>query len=84
MMAGGAKNVNAAKLFIRWLLGETDGQGEGYQPYLQSGAWSVRSDVQDDTGVNVQDLNLWQIDKTYLYEHYEDFLVFWESLLSER
>ena len=84
MMAGGAKNVNAAKLYTRWVLGEADGQGEGYRPYVQSGAWTVRSDVQDDTGVNAQDLNLWQIDKPYLYENYEPFLAVWESLLAER
>ena len=81
MMAGGAKNVNTAKLFIRWLLGEADGQGEGYQPYLQSGAWSVRSDVRDETGVRSEDLNLLYLDRVYLYENQESFLAFWEGLL---
>lgn len=42
MMVGGAPNVNSEKLFVRWLPGETDGQGEGYRPFLQQGAWSVR------------------------------------------
>ena len=81
MMVGGAKNVNTAKLFIRWLLGEADGQGAGYQPYLKSGAWSVRSDVRDDTGVRSGDLNLLNLDRVYLYDNQDAFLVFWEELL---
>jgi iron(III) transport system substrate-binding protein len=84
MMAGGAKNVNAAKLFVRWLLGETDGQGEGYKPYLQSGAWTVRNDVRDDTGVRIEDLNLWRLDRDYLYENQKNFLEFWEELIISR
>jgi iron(III) transport system substrate-binding protein len=80
MMAGGAKNVNAAKLFIRWLLGEANGQGEGYEPYLQSGAWSVRSDVRDDSGIRSEELNLLRMDAVYMYENYDKFLEFWESL----
>ena len=83
MMNGGAKNINAAKLFIRWLLGETDGQGQGYKPYLQSGAWSVRSDIRDGTGIKSEDLNLLYLDRAHLYENYESFLVFWESLFTE-
>jgi iron(III) transport system substrate-binding protein len=83
-IAGGAKNMNAAKLFIRWILGEADGQGEGYRPYLQSGAWSVRSDVEDDTGVRPQELNLLRLDKTYQYENHDAFLVFWEELIEAR
>ena len=81
MMAGGARNVNVAKLFIRWLLGEADGQGVGYQPYLQSGAWSVRSDVSDDTGIRSGDLNLLHLDRAFLYENYETFLAFWDEIL---
>jgi iron(III) transport system substrate-binding protein len=82
-VAGGAKNVNAAKLFIRWALGEADGQGEGYRPFLQSGAWSVRSDVQDDSGVKPDELSLLYSDRRYLYENYDGTIAFWESLLTE-
>jgi iron(III) transport system substrate-binding protein len=82
MMAGGAKNINAAKLFIRWLLGEADGLGEGYRPYLQSGAWTVRSDVRDETGDRVEDLNLLHLDRVYLYENQGPFIGFWEGLLN--
>ncbi len=84
MLAGGAPNINAAKLFVRWLLGEADGQGEGYKPYLQSGAWTVRKDVRDDTGVRIEELNLLAQDKTYQYDNQEAFLDFWEGLMARR
>ncbi len=83
MLAGGSKNVNAAKLFVRWVLGEADGKGEGYKPYIQSGAWSVRSDVRDDTDVRLEELDLLHLDRAYLYENYEGFLTFWEDVLAE-
>ncbi|MCL2060705.1 MAG: hypothetical protein FWH01_16900 [Oscillospiraceae bacterium] len=84
MLAGGARNINAAKLFIRWVLGEADGQGEGYRPYLLSGAWSVRSDVRDETGVRIDELNLLHPDSAYLYANQDTFLTFWEELLLSR
>ena len=84
MLAGGAKSINAAKLYIRWLFGEADGTGEGYKPYLQSGAWSVRSDVMDDTGVRLEDLDLLYVNKGYLYENYESILSFWKELIEKR
>ena len=84
MIAGGSKNINAAKLYIRWVLGETDGRGEGYKPYLQSGAWSVRNDVSDDTGVRTEELNLLSLDRSYMYENEESVLSFWEGLMKNR
>jgi iron(III) transport system substrate-binding protein len=84
MMTGGAKNVNAAKLFIRWVLGETDGTGEGYKPYLQSGAWSMRTDVASDAPVQPEDLELIYIDREYIYAHKDDISSLWEQLMIER
>ena len=84
MIAGGSKNINTAKLFVRWLLGEANGDGEGYKPYLKSGAWSVRSDVADDTGVRPDGLDLLYVSKSYLYESYDSTLSFWEELITGR
>jgi iron(III) transport system substrate-binding protein len=84
MMAGGAKNVNAAKLFIRWVLGETDGQGDGYKPYLQSGAWSMRSDVASETPIQQEGLELIYIDRAYIYNHKDEIAVLWEQLMAAR
>lgn len=68
-IAGGSRNVNGAKLFIRWLLGETDGTGEGLIPYRSEGTWSVRTDTPDGNAVPLNETTLiWQ-DKTYISEH---------------
>ncbi|MDR2931959.1 MAG: extracellular solute-binding protein, partial [Oscillospiraceae bacterium] len=82
MITGGAPNINTAKLFIRWMFGGTDGQGEGYKPYLLSGQWSVRSDVRDITDVRPEELNLLQLNKNYQYENQEAFLAFWAELMA--
>ena len=58
MIAGGSKNVNAAKLFIRYLLGEKDGTGEGYKPFQTVGTWSARTDVKDSNPVALEDISL--------------------------
>ena len=70
----GARNVNAAKLFIRWILGEADGKGEGYKPYFKSGAWSMRTDVADESIIPMESLKLWNLDSDYVYEHKEEML----------
>ncbi len=84
MLAGGGKNVNSAKLFIRWLLGEADGQGEGYKPYLQNGTWSVRSDVSSQTPVSLEEAGFWQIDKEYIVKNREAIDEFWLSLQPQK
>ena len=80
MIAGGAKNVSTAKLFIRWLLGEADGHGEGYKPFLQNGTWSVRSDVVSQTPFSLEDAGFWRIDKEFIGENRKDIEAFWLSL----
>ena len=67
MIAGGSKNINSAKLFIRWILGESDGQGEGYKPYLQNGAWSVRSDVSSQSEKKLDEIQYLDLDIKYMY-----------------
>ena len=80
MIVGGAPNINSAKLFIRWLLGETDGTGEGYKPYLQNGTWSVRSDVKSQSPLLLDQINLWKLDKDYIAANKEDIMNYWISL----
>ncbi len=82
MIAGGARNINTAKLFIRFIFGETDGTGTGYLPYLQEGAWSMRLDVQSEEERPLSDLTLIYSDEGYTYENQEDFHEFWEELLA--
>ncbi|MFA5658931.1 MAG: extracellular solute-binding protein [Oscillospiraceae bacterium] len=82
-IAGGSPNVNTAKLFIRWLLGETDGTGQGALPYLTDGTWSPRTDIKSDAEYELEELNMWRLDKDYSYEHIEEFNEFWVNLLEE-
>lgn len=84
MIAGGAKNINTAKLFIRWLLGETDGSGEGNKPYLQNGAWPVRGDVRSATAFSYEDVGLMFLDTEYIYDGREDVLDFLSQLIESR
>lgn len=79
-IAGGAKNVNAAKLFIRWLLGETDGTGEGLQPYLLNGTWPVRTDVETQSPTAIDEGNFWFNDKAAVIQNQDEILTFWADL----
>ncbi len=80
MLAGGAKNVNSAKLFIRWLMGEEDGQGEGYKPYLQNGAWPTRSDVKSQSPLSPEEISIWRLDKDYLANNQDRIRKLWIAM----
>jgi len=79
LIAGGAKNINSAKLFVRWILGEADGKGEGYKPFLQEGAWPSRVDVEGGASQKLEDMNVIYTDETYSSKNREDFLYFWNQ-----
>ncbi len=81
MLAGGSKSINSAKLFIRWILGETDGKGEGLNPYLQKGAWSVRSDIQSDSDVSLNNIEYFPLDPEYIYDNLDDITAYWLALM---
>ena len=81
-IVGGAPNINSVKLFVRWILGEADGQGEGYLPFMQSGAWSMREDVQSAFIPNRDSLRLIDVDSGYAYENRAEFVTLWENLRS--
>ncbi len=83
MIAGGSQNINAAKLFVRFIFGETDGSGVGYLPYLQAGVWSMRTDVESQEEISLEKLHLVYSDESFSYEQRETFLEFWEALLGQ-
>ncbi len=84
MLAGGAKNINAAKLFIRWIYGETDGQGVGYKPYIQKGSWPSRTDVRGDSELPLKEMNLVFLDDEYILNNKDELMVFWVSLVESK
>lgn len=79
MIAAGSKNVNCAKLFIRYLLGEGDGSGEGYKPFQTVGTWSARKDVDDITPVALSGISLLTPDQDQIISKKE----YIDQLLSE-
>jgi len=66
-----APHPNAAKLLVRWLLGDAQG-GQGYAPWYEPGYYPARSDVADPPGsLPRQELEprLWELDAAYLADH---------------
>ncbi len=82
-IAAGSPNVNTAKLFVRFLMGETDGTGEGIKPYMTKGTWSTRVDVEDANEVPLSEIDYLEINKEYLYENMDAMSDFWNELLKE-
>ena len=81
MLARNSRNINTAKLFIRWLLGEADGNGEGYKPFNTIGTWSVRDDVSDVTEIPLDNISLIRADtgsRTVTRDQMEEF---WAQIL---
>lgn len=70
---------NAAKLLVRWMVGETDGTGEGFTPFNTLGGWSVRDNVQLAEGSTpLTELNVWSFDPMFVYTNYldmQDYLI---------
>ena len=81
MVATGAKNPNCARLFIRFLLGEADGKGEGYKPFCTQGTWSARVDVPDGNDVPQNAIDLIEADQDYLIKNKEKIREFWAECL---
>lgn len=80
-LAGGSQNINAAKLFIRFILGETDGQAQGAAAFSTDGSWSARTDIQDGSSIPISDIDMIMMDKSYLYENMDKITGFFSSLL---
>lgn len=81
MIATGSKNVNTAKLFVRWILGETDGTGEGLKPFSTVGTWSARTDVPDGNDIPLSEISLVYPDKQYIINNRDTIDLFWKRML---
>ena len=79
IMANKAPHPNAAKLLIRWLIGDELG-GAGFKPWFVPAQWSSRRDVKPpETDVRLDDLgkNTWYIDYQFVYEQGLEVRDFW-------
>lgn len=68
-MVKNAQHENAGKLFIRWMMGEADGQGEGVSPFNELGSWVPRSDVKTKNALPFEQLNMWKYDHKGFYDN---------------
>ncbi len=68
LMANKAPHPNAAKLLIRYMLGDAEG-GKGLKPFYVPGQWSARSDVKPLTDRSFEDVTklAWGIDMDFVY-----------------
>ncbi|HOO39271.1 MAG TPA: ABC transporter substrate-binding protein [Deltaproteobacteria bacterium] len=76
-----AKHPNAAKLLIRWMMGDEKG-GQGYVPYYVLGNFPVRKDVPPPEGSKgLSDLKLWKADANFAWNNGQKVLDFWVANL---
>ena len=78
VMAANAPHPNAAKLLIRYLLGDANGQG-GMEPFNVPYGWASRSDVKPQGDLGLDDLReyTWFIDYNYVYNYGLPVRDFW-------
>ena len=84
MIARNSENINSAKLFIRFLYGESDGSGEGYKPFSTGGTWSVRTDIPDGNDVPLDEMDLFVPDQDVLIKNRERLENFWTDVLESK
>lgn len=75
-----APHPNAAKLLIRWLMGDSRG-GKGYAPWFVPGDYPVRTGMLElpagAVPMTVLKPKSWAIDPVFAYEHGSKILEFW-------
>jgi iron(III) transport system substrate-binding protein len=77
-----AQHPAAAKLLLRFMMGESDGKAAGYTPFNVLGAWPVRDDMQPVKGSQeLSGIYLWEADPVFLYENIPLVQDFWTMLL---
>lgn len=76
-VASRAPHPNAAKLMVRWMMGDEKG-GQGFRPYYLEGDYPARTDVPLPDGVSpAKDLGIVAIDPAWVYEHGLEIRDFW-------
>lgn len=81
VMAHHAPHPNAAKLLIRWLLGDAEG-GAGMTPWLVPGGWPSRQDVpvEGDMAVDKLTDHTWSLDPDFINTYGPEVREFWMGL----
>lgn len=77
----GSEHPNAAKLLVRFMLGGTDGDLSGYQPFNTLGGWPVRDDIDPAEGSTpYSELNVAEFDSSVIYTYINTVRDFWQLL----
>lgn len=69
IMVTNAPHPNAAKLFIRWVAGETDGKGSGFDGFKVVGAWPTRVSGDSISDQELDALKYWVDDHDFMYRN---------------
>lgn len=73
-----APHPQGAKLLIRYLLGDEDGNGDGIQPFNTIGGWPVRPEtIPAEGNIPLDELEVWMLDYDYIYTHIQDIQDYW-------
>lgn len=76
-----APHPNGAKLLIRWMMGEADGKGKGFEPFNTVGGWSARKDVPLAEGnIPFEETLVFDTDYDYVYDNISNVQDFWLSV----
>lgn len=76
-----APHPNGAKLLIRYLMGEADGKGKGFEPFNTIGGWSARSNVPLAEGnIPFNNIPLFETDLDFVYDNIQDVQDYWLSV----
>lgn len=69
IMVQDCPHPNAAKLLIRWIAGEKDGTGAGYDGFKVVGGWPTRYNGVNVSDQPLSDLKYWVDDRAYMYKN---------------
>lgn len=73
-----APHPNGAKLFVKYLLGGEDGNGNGIQPFNTIGGWPVRPETTLAEGnMPFDEMKLWELDAEFVYNNMQDTQDYW-------
>jgi len=80
-IAEGTPHPAAAKLLVRFMMGGTDGDLSGYEPFNTLGGWPVRDDIAPVEGSTAySELNVAPFDANEMYTNYNTVRDFWQML----
>ena len=77
-MVAGSDNPAGARLFIRFMMGDADGQSGCYTVFDKLGHWSIRNDVEyKKSGISYEEVNLTAPNYEQIYANYPNVKAYW-------